>query len=256
MQMTEKTVFSLQGRHILVTGASSGIGLNICRSIVTSGGKVTGVARRVDLLSEMVKELGEDNASFIEADLASDAGIEKVVAGIPEINGLVHAVGISKLSPLKFIKRQSLEEVMNVNYFSMVLLLAQITRHKKLQRNTNSSVVLISSVAQQIGTKSSLLYTGSKGAMSAASRVIANELSSQKIRVNTIEPGMVQTAMASEMEDVLSKEAIEKDKAQYPLGYGTPEDVANAAIFLLSDASKWMTGQSLTLDGGRYKLLD
>lgn len=254
--MTERTPFSLQGKHILVTGASSGIGLTICKSIVASGGKVTGTARRADLLGEMVKELGEDNASFVEADLASDAGIEKVVAGITEINGLVYAAGISKLSPLKFIKRQSLEEVMNINYFSMVLLLAQLTRQKKLKKNDNSSIVLISSVAQQVGTKSSLLYTGSKGAMSAASRVIANELSSQKIRVNTIEPGMVQTAMASEMEDMLSTETVERDRWQYPLGYGTPQDVANAAVFLLSDASKWMTGRSLTLDGGRYRLLD
>ena len=254
--MAERTPFSLQDKHILVTGASSGIGLSICKSIVAAGGKVTGTARRADLLAEMVKELGEDRASFIDADLASDAGIDKVAAGITEINGFVYAAGISKLSPLKFIKRQSLEEVMNINYFSMVLLLAQLTRQKKLKKNDNSSIVLISSVAQQVGTKSSLLYTESKGAMSAASRVLANELSSQKIRVNTIEPGMVQTAMASEMEDLLSPETVERDRQQYPLGYGTSQDVANAAVFLLSDASKWMTGRSLTLDGGRYRLLD
>ncbi|HRN54805.1 MAG TPA: SDR family NAD(P)-dependent oxidoreductase, partial [Agriterribacter sp.] len=146
--MIEKTAFSLQGRLVLVTGASSGIGLAICRSVVGSGGKVIGVARREDRLNEMVKELGEANASFINADLSADAGIEKVIAGVPEIDGLVYAAGISKLSPLKFIKRQMLEEVMNVNYFSMVLLLAGITRYKKLKRNTGSSVVLISSIAQ------------------------------------------------------------------------------------------------------------
>ncbi|MCO5240629.1 MAG: SDR family oxidoreductase [Chitinophagaceae bacterium] len=254
--MTGNPFFSLQDKHFLVTGASSGIGLCICRSIVASGGKITGTARRGNLLSEMVRELGENNASFIEADLALDEGIDKIAGEVEDIDGLVYAAGISKMSPLKFIKRQNLEEVMNINYFSMVLLLAQLVRQKKIKKNNHSSIVLISSVAQQVGTKSSLLYTGSKGAMSAAGRVIANELSSQKIRVNTIEPGMVQTAMASEMEDVLSSETVEKDKQKYPLGYGTPEDVANAAVFLLSDASRWMTGQSLTLDGGRYKLLD
>lgn len=254
--MTGISPFSLQDKHILVTGASSGIGLAICKSIVAAGGKVTGVARRTDLLRKMVLELGEENAFLIEADLADDTGIEKVAAMMPEVNGFVYAAGISKMTPLKFIKRDSLEEVMNINYFSMVLLLAQLIRHKKIKRNAHSSVVLISSVAQQIGTKSSILYTGSKGAMSAAGRAIANELSSQKIRVNTIEPGMVQTAMASEMEDVISAEAVEKDKAKYPLGYGMPDDVANTAVFLLSDASKWMTGRSLTLDGGRYSLLD
>lgn len=254
--MTAQTSFSLQNRQILVAGASSGIGLCICKAIVASGGKVIGVARRAALLQDMVSELGSENASFIEADLATDEGIEKVVNGIPEINGLVYAAGISRLLPLKFIRRQNLEEVMNINYFSMVLLLSQATRQKKIKRNADSSVVLISSVAQQIGTKSTILYTGSKGAMSAAARAIANELAVQRIRVNTIEPGMVQTAMASEMEDMISAEAMEKDKSKYPLGYGLPEDVANAAVFLLSDASKWMTGQSLTLDGGRYKLLD
>ena len=254
--MEEKSPFSLKDKIILVTGASSGIGLSICRAVVASGGKVIGIARREDQLKEMERELSPEYASYIQADLSLDADIEKIVTKMPEVNGLVYAAGITKLSPLKFIKRQDLEEVMNINYFSMVLLLSQITRKKKIKRNAYSSIVLISSVAQQIGTKSSLLYTGSKGAMSAGSRVIANELSLQKIRVNTIEPGMVQTAMASEMEDMLSKEVVEKDMKQYPLGYGTPEDVANAAVFLLSDASKWMTGQSLTLDGGRYKLLD
>lgn len=254
--MTEYSPFSLHGKHILVAGASSGIGLAICKSIVAAGGKVTGVARRADLLQKMAQELGEGNAFFIEADLATDNGIEKVAAMMPDVNGLVYAAGISKMLPLKFIKRESLEELMNINYFSMVLLLAQMVRQKKIKRNAHSSIVLISSVAQQIGTKSSILYTGSKGAMSSASKAIANELSSQKIRVNTIEPGMVQTAMASEMEDVISAEAVEKDKAKYPLGYGMPDDVANTAVFLLSDASKWMTGRSLTLDGGRYVLLD
>ena len=254
--MEEKSPFSLKDKIILVTGASSGIGLSICRAVVASGGKVIGIARREDQLKEMERELSPEYASYIQADLSLDADIEKIVTKMPEVNGLVYAAGITKLSPLKFIKRQDLEEVMNINYFSMVLLLSQITRKKKIKRNAYSSIVLISSVAQQIGTKSSLLYTGSKGAMSAGSRVIANELSLQKIRVNTIEPGMVQTAMASEMEDILSKEVVEKDMKQYPLGYGTPEDVANAAVFLLSEASRWMTGQSITLDGGRYKLLD
>ncbi len=254
--MEVNSPFSLEGKTILVTGASSGIGLSICRAIVAGGGKVIGVARREDRLKEMVNELGDTCASYLSADLSQDADIVNIVTHIPEINGLVYAAGISKLTPLKFVKRESLEEVMNINYFSMVLLISQIIREKKIKKGVYSSIVLISSVAQQIGTKSSLLYTGSKGAMSAASRVIANELSSLKIRVNTVEPGMVQTAMASEMEDLLSREVVEKDVKQYPLGYGKPEDVANATVFLLADASKWMTGQSLTLDGGRYKLID
>ncbi|MGN6492915.1 MAG: SDR family NAD(P)-dependent oxidoreductase [Agriterribacter sp.] len=253
--MDQHSPFSLAGKIFVVAGASSGIGLSICRSIVAAGGKVIGLARREDKLQEMVDELGKDNASYIKADLSADEDIERAVAALPEINGYVHATGIIRWGPLKFIKRQALEEIMNVNYYSMVLMLAEITRKKKLKKHAFSSVVAISSVSAVIGSKSNLLYTGSKGAMSAAARVIANEFASQKIRVNSIEPGMVQTDMASEAEELLSKEAVEKDIASYPFGYGKPEDVANATVFLLSDASKWITGQSLVLDGGWLNLV-
>ncbi|MBW7891155.1 MAG: SDR family oxidoreductase [Chitinophagaceae bacterium] len=254
--MTLNSSFRLDGKHILVTGASSGIGLSICRAIIDAGGRVTGTARRQQQLSEMVRASGEGKASSIQADLADDTGIKKIASEVEEVDGVVYAAGVSKLTPLKFVKRQDLTEVMNINYFAMVLLLSQLLKNKKIKKNNDSSIVLISSVAQQIGTKSSLIYTGSKGAMSSAARVIANELAPQRIRVNTIEPGMVRTDMTAEMENILSTETIEKDRLKYPLGYGAPEDVANGAIFLLSDASRWMTGRSLTMDGGRYSLLD
>lgn len=254
--MKKPSPFSLHDRQILVAGASSGIGLSICEAIVAAGGKIIGIARREEYLNKMVENLGRENALCIPADLTIDAQIENVVEQIPDINGLVYAAGISKLLPLKFIKRENLEEVMNINYFSMVVLLTQLVKRKKIIKNADSSIVLISSVAQQVGTKFSLLYTGSKGAMTAASRVMANELSSLKIRVNTIEPGMVQTDMTTEMESILSSETLEADKRKYPLGSGSPDDVANAAVYLLSNASRWMTGQTLTIDGGRYKLID
>lgn len=253
--MDQNSPFSLTGKTIVVAGASSGIGLSICRGVVAAGGKVIGLARREDKLSDMVTELGRDNASFIRADLSKDEDIENAVAALPEINGYVHATGIIKWAPLKFIKRQALEEMMNVNYYSMVLMLAEIMRKKKLKKQANSSIVLISSISSIVGSKSNLLYTGSKGAMSAAGRVIASECAAQKIRVNSVEPGMVHTDMASEVEELLSKETVEKDIASYPFGYGTPEDVANASVFLLSDASKWITGQSLILDGGWLNLV-
>ena len=120
--MEEKSPFSLKDKIILVTGASSGIGLSICRAVVASGGKVIGIARREDQLKEMERELSPEYASYIQADLSLDADIEKIVTKMPEVNGLVYAAGITKLSPLKFIKRQDLEEVMNINYFSAELL--------------------------------------------------------------------------------------------------------------------------------------
>ncbi|MBX3256044.1 MAG: SDR family oxidoreductase [Chitinophagaceae bacterium] len=253
--MDQSSPFSLAGKTIVVAGASSGIGLSICRSVVAANGKVIGLARREDRLQAMVDELGPESASCIKADLSKDEDIENAVARLPEINGYVHAAGIIKWGPLKFIKRQALEEIMNVNYYSMVLTLAEMTRKKKIKKQVYSSVVVISSVSALVGSKSNLLYTGSKGAMSAAARVIASEYAAQKIRVNAVEPAMVHTDMASEAEALLSREAVEKDMQSYPFGYGTPEDVANATVFLLSDASRWITGQSLVLDGGWLNLV-
>ncbi|MBX2921245.1 MAG: SDR family oxidoreductase [Chitinophagaceae bacterium] len=253
--MDQSSPFSLSGKIFVVAGASSGIGLAICHSIVKAGGKVIGLARREERLQAMVNELGKENASYIKADLSKDEDITHVVDQIPEVNGYVHATGIIKLSPLKFLKRETLEEIMNVNYFSMVLTLAEMTKKKKIKKQAYSSIVLISSINALVGSKSNLMYAGSKGAMSSASRVIANELAGQKIRVNTIKPAMVDTDLASDVQDLLSKETIDKDKESYPFGYGTPEDVANTTVFLLSDASKWITGQSFILDGGWLNLV-
>lgn len=245
----ELSPFGLSGKTIVVAGASSGIGLSICKAIVQSGGHVIGLARREDKLQEMVKDLGE-NASYIKADLTIDEEIKAAVNRIPEINGYVHATGIGYNQPLKFTKREALEQVMNVNYYSAVLMMAELVKHKKIRRNAFSSIVLISSISNQIGSKSLLAYSGSKGAMSAAGRVAASELASQKIRVNILEPAMVKTEIATQIEEVHSAEAIEKDASSYPFGYGTPEDVAYTTVFLLSDASKWITAQTITLDGG------
>ncbi len=242
--------FSLENKTVVVAGASSGIGLSIAKAIVQCGGKVIGLARREEKLREMVAELGEENASYIKADLTKDEDIQQAVHMLPEINGYVHAAGILSYQPLKFIKRELLDEVMNANYYSAVLTLSELIKRKKIRRNLYSSIVLISSISNQVGSKSLLAYSSSKGAMSAAARVIASELAIQKIRVNTLEPAMVKTDIATQATEVHSAEAIEKDAASYPFGYGLPEDVAYCTVFLLSDASKWITAQTLTLDGG------
>ncbi len=243
-------IFGLENKTIVVAGASSGIGLSIARTIVQCGGKVIGLARREDKLKEMVAGLGEQNASYIKADLTKDEDIQQAVSKLPEIDGYVHAAGILSYHPLKFIKRQVLEEVMSANYYSAVLTLSELVKRKKIKRNQYSSIVLISSISNQVGSKSLLAYTSSKGALSAAGRVMASELAIQKIRVNTLEPAMIKTDIAEQATAVLSEEAIEKDLASYPFGYGQPEDVAHCAVFLLSDASRWITAQTLTLDGG------
>ncbi len=245
-----KNPFALEGKTIVVAGASSGIGLSTCRAIVEAGGKVVGLARREDKLREMAASLGTEKASWIKVDLTKDENIQQAVADLPEIDGYVHATGIGWNQPIKFLKRQSLEEIMNVNYYSAVLMLSELVKRKKIKRNQYSSVVLISSISNQVGAKSLLGYSSSKGALSAAGRVAASELASQKIKVNILEPAMVKTEIAAQAEEIHSSDAIEKDASSYPFGYGTPEDVALTTVFLLSEASRWITAQTITLDGG------
>jgi len=248
-----KNIFSLENKNILVTGGSSGIGLETCKVIASLGGNVIATARNEANLHALINELGSDKHKFIQGDLTSDSDRQNIVACMPSIDGLVHSAGIVMLAPLKFIKEDVMDTIYNVNYKSIVLLLQTILKQKKI--NKGASIVFVSSVAGLFGMKGNGMYAGTKGALISATRVFANELSAQRIRVNCVAPGMVKTAITEETINQLSAEVVAIDEAKYPLGYGDPQDVANPVAFLLSSASKWITGQTIVLDGGRTCLI-
>ncbi len=240
--------FDLSGKKILVTGASSGIGYETCLAISRQGGTFIAIARRVELLEKLIEESGNEN-SFILADLSQTEDIQKIVELMPNIDGIVHSAGIVTLAPVKFYSKELMNSIRETNFDSIALLINLITKKKKI--NKGSSIVLVASIAGLFGMKGNGIYAASKGALIAISKVWASEFSSNRIRVNCVSPGMVKTEITNKSIEDLSLEVIQQDEKKYPLGYGEAIQVANPIIFLLSEASSWITGQNLILDGGR-----
>lgn len=240
--------FKLTDKTILVTGASSGIGREICVQISRMGGRVVATGRNEERLKETLSMLSGVGHEAVRADLIHPSEMDALIAQTLPLNGLVHSAGYFKLLPLKFVSEKELNSIFAVNYQAAILLTQRILIKRLLQ--PGASIIFIASIAAQIGSKANTMYAGTKGALTSSARVMAVELAPQKIRVNCISPGMVKTPIAEQTTDLVSKELVEKDELRYPLGYGESADVAYATVYLLSDASKWMTGANLTLDGG------
>jgi len=237
---------SLKGRHILVTGASSGMGRVFARMISEQGGRVSILARNKERLRQTLDALDGEGHRMYVCDLTDEEQLKNAVSGIDALDGIVLCAGINDFVPVKFIKQEKINRMFQTNYFSQ-LLLVQMLLKKKLV-NKNASIVFISSISSMLGVQGTLLYASSKGAINSAVRVMASELASQGIRVNAICPGIVKTEMLSGTN--VDEEMFTKHAEKYPLGLGTPEDVGNAVLFHLSDASRWLTGQCMILDGG------
>lgn len=241
-----KNLLSLQNKHILVTGASSGMGKVFAQMIAENGGQVTLLARNIERLSQTIETLEGEGHRVCVCDLTNEEQMKEIVGRIPPLDGIVLCAGINEFIPVKFIKQERINKIFQTNYFSQLLLVQMLLKKKLINRG--SSIVFISSVSSIMGVQGTLLYASSKGAINSAVRVLASELAAQKIRVNAILPGIVRTEMLSGTN--IDEDAFTKQECQYPLGLGTPGDVGNAVLFHLSDASRWLTGQSMVLDGG------
>ena len=240
--------FHLHNKAILITGASSGIGRQIAISASQMGGNVIITGRDESRLNETFLKLGEGSHQQIIADLLNQEQLISLVDKLPGIDGIVHCAGIVKPFPVKFINHDKIKETFDVNYNLQLLLMAQVSRKKKL--NKDASIVFSSSISAAHPHKGGALYSGSKAALESFSKVLVLEFSNLKLRSNCIASAMVKTPMYEYAQQQGSKEQMDEHVNKYPLGVGLPEDVANAAIFLLSNASRWMTGQTITLDGG------
>ncbi|MGF6845072.1 NAD(P)-dependent dehydrogenase (short-subunit alcohol dehydrogenase family) [Chitinophaga sp. W3I9] len=242
--------FNLQEKTILITGASSGIGKQIAISIASMGAKVILVARNAEKLTNVKELLDGAGHVVLSLDITDEIAIAAAVDKIPPLDGIVHAAGILKLAPIKILDFDQLKQITETNYLAPVNLTRLLLNKKKIQ--SAASVVFLTSVnGVYTAVKGFGAYAGSKSALNSISKVMALEYASRKIRFNTIAPGMIKTEMYHEMIKQVSDESVKEDKLKYPLGdYGEPEDVANAAIFLLSAASKWITGTTLVVDGG------
>lgn len=243
--------FSLEGKTVLVTGASSGIGRGIAIECSKMGAKVVINGRNKERLKKTFNLLEGKGHLQIVADLSVQEDIERLANDVPELNGFVNSAGIPKICPVKRIDRQTLEEIMNVNAFGPILLISQLLRKKKLQKK--SSIVLIASISGVcMANTGEGPYAATKAALAGYTKTAAFELAAQGTRVNTICPGLVPTEILTLSNEMFSEDQLKETMyGRYPLKrVGTPEDIANGAIYLLSDASSWVTGINLVIDGG------
>lgn len=244
--------FFLQNKTILVTGASSGIGKAIAIECSRMGAKVIVSGRNEVRLKETFALLEGENPNYITADLSVNEEVVELSKQLPNIDGIVNCAGLTKVLPFQFADRNSYEEVMDVNFFAPTELTRLLVKSKKIGKG--ASIVFISSVSGvYCSAVASSIYSASKGAVNGLVKGVALDLASKDIRINSVNPGMIDTDIFSGGQ--ITREQLEEDMKKYPLKrYGKPEEVAYAVIYLLSDASKWVTGSNLLIDGG-YTLL-
>lgn len=239
--------YDLTGKIILITGASSGIGRSTAIECSRLGAKVIITARNEERLKETFSQLEGEGHQMILADLSSNDDIDAIVSQLPEIDGLVNNAGFTKMRPILQINEQVFKDIMQVNTFAPIMLTQKIIKKKKLRQG---SIVFTSSMAAIKSSPANSMYGCSKAAISNFVKNAARDFASKQIRVNAVCPSMVETEIMKD--DMLSDEQIAASKASYPLGrWGKPEEIAWAIIYLLSDATKWITGINLIIDGGR-----
>lgn len=243
--------FSLAGKTILVTGASSGIGKGIALACAKMGASVIVTGRNVERLNETMNLMPKGDHKVISADLTKAEDIDRLVGELPKLDGLVQCAGVGSRVPCKQISKEDIAYVMQPNMEAPILLQAAILSKKKI--NKASSIVYIASRAYQSPSMGNAIYSASKGAIVAYAKCLALELTPRQIRVNCICPGMVWTDLITNDVD---KETLEQAQLQYPLKrFGQVDDIANLAIYLLSDASSWMTGSCVDISGGGEGIL-
>lgn len=239
--------FTLEGKTVLVTGASSGIGRGIAVTCSKMGATVVLGGRNVKRLNETLSQLEGDGHQLATADLSDTVQIEDMVGKLPKLDGIVHCAGIGQRVLCKQLQERDIDDVMDTNFKAPIMLQTEILKQKKI--NKSASVVFIASIASESPSVGNAIYSASKGAVISYANCLAVELAPRRIRVNCISPAMVWTDLI--LKGGVTEEELKEDEQKYPLKrYGTPEDIANLAVYMLSDASSWMTGSNVRITGG------
>ena len=240
--------FSLEGKTILVTGASSNIGRQIAIKCSEMGAKMIVTARSEERLKKTIAAMEGDGHQITESDLSDAEQIPVLVEQLPELDGIVMCAAIFRTTPIRNNRRKYTEEMFNTNTFANIDLVQLLLKNKKIKNG--GSILFISSVAAYRPYAGNALYSATKGAINSFCQVLAIEQGSKKIRANCISPGIIKRDLKVK-EWAVTQEELAKEEARFPLGFGHTEDIAYAAVYMMSDASKWVTGTNMVVDGGQ-----
>lgn len=240
--------FSLSGKTVLITGAASGIGRATAKQCHNMGATLVLLDLNEMGLNSVKEEIGDSKIISFALNLTDYNRLCEVVGQLPKLDGIFSNAGIVKSLMAKFSGKEDMEKIFEVNTFSHINLVQQLIAQKKL--NKGASIVFTSSMSGvYAGLVGGSLYGATKAAIAGYCKALAIELAPRGIRVNTIHPGMIETPLT--VGTALSQDVLDEDAKNYPLGrYGKPDEVAYAVVYLLSDATVWMTGSQLLLDGG------
>lgn len=240
--------FSLEGKTVLITGAASGIGRATAIQCAEMGAKVILVDLNEAGLQETQKQIVREDSEYRALDLTDLDKLTDMVSTLPKLDGVASNAGIVLSLLAKFSEPKDMERIFKINTYSHINLVQQLINQKRL--NKGASIVFTSSMSGvYCGLAGGALYGATKSAILGYTKALAIELAPRGIRVNTIHPGMIETPLTAGT--ALSKELLEEDAKNYPLGrYGKPEEIAYSIVYLLSDATVWMTGSQLLIDGG------
>lgn len=244
---------SLSGKSILVTGASSGLGRETSIVLSKLGATIALVARNRDRLEETLARLegtGHKTYSF-DLDRLDDIPIllKTISEDIGLLSGIFHAAGIESTTSIKGLRFRDIQPVFSTSLYATLMLVKGFCQ-KGVKSDAPTSLVFMSSTASLTGTKGLSVYSSSKAAINGATRALAVELANKHVRINSLAAGMIKTEMLEAVAKVMTPERLQERESQHPLGFGEPRDVALAVAFLLSDASKWITGTTMVVDGG------
>lgn len=246
--------FSLDDKVIIVTGASSGIGAQCAIDCSKMGARVALVGRNEERLKRTFSQMEGEGHLVLPLDLSSSNGlkeaIKEVVSKVGKINGVVNCAGMSSVTPLKLVTDELLDQFFRTNVYSAINLSKEVTRVGNYDKEGGCSIIFFASIMGICGDKCKTIYSATKGALIAAARSMSCELAKNKIRVNVVSPGAIETPINVKLPHMADPELRKELEDKHLLGLGECSDISNACIYLLSDAAKWVTGQNFIIDGG------
>ena len=242
----------MKDKNFLILGASSGLGRDVTKSLISEGSFVTGIGRSEEKLDDLSKELNNKNFNQLPYTVKD---FEDCVENLSDLSksfgpfdGVFNSLGQERFKALKMIKSQDIDKVFMPIFFSSLAVIKLSLKRSFLSEN--GSIVLMSSVSSQSGKSGMALYASARGAIESLIKSSAHELAVQNKRINSIRAGAVKTEMHQRLISNLSEDQIKAYEAEHLLGFGDVKDITEIVKFLLSDKSKWITGTSVDVDGG------